>query len=493
MAQTPGALYFSHMRDGPLIRIRLPGGRVSSGQLRVVASLAGRFGNGRIDLTNLANLQVRGLKSVQPAQLKAMLKAADLLPRAAWADRFRNIQADPLTGLVEDELIDAGPVIASLDEALQNTPVLKACYNKFSYVVDGGGPSHIRALPHDVGLVAERGRPGLWWRLYLAGVPTPFCARPGSGDAPALAIAAARMALQFPDRSDSLFARRLKQVGFAPQGGGVSALARAVLALSGQQENRIRRLVKHVSLEDMVARLPAFLATPCEQVKVLPKTLPKLTPSIGVLAQGGGELKLCGFGVPLGRLEVKSLELIAQLAEEFGRGKLRFAPWHVVFIPHVKAQDAKRLLRKARESGFITDQSFLHVDVSACSGREGCRGARLATPDHAFKVMQAFAGQGDSERFAPLSIHVSGCPKGCAHRAPSDILALEREDASGYYVYERSSALAPQKQTRLAQGVTAESLPQVIRELATRQAGTNTGLETHPASGHKRQDATKGR
>ncbi len=467
MAQTPGALYFSHMRDGPLIRIRLPGGRVRADQLRVVAALAQRFGNGRIDLTNLANLQVRGLRRVRPAALKAALGGAGLLPRAVWADRFRNIQGDPLAGLAGDELIDAGPVIDALDKALQGAPVLEACHNKFSYVVDGGGCSNIAALPHDVGLVAQESARGIRFRLYMAGVPTSFCAAPDH--APAMAVAAAKMALSFPDRKDTPLMTFLKRVAYRPQGGGSRVLARGALALAGAQENRIRRLIRHIPLEAMTARLAGYLDAPFERLEVKMGQERKLTPSIGALAQKGSDLMLCGFGVPLGRLDAGRLTAIVRLADEYGKGELRLSPWHVVFIPHVEAQRVQELRQVAGALGFIIDETFLHIDVSACSGAGGCRGAKLATPDHALAIMQAFAAHGDSRRFAPLSVHVSGCPKGCAHRGRSDILALEREDASGYYVYEHSAALAPQKHSRVEGTISAKDLPQVIRELAEKQ------------------------
>ncbi len=467
MAQTPGALYFSHMRDGPLIRIRLPGGRVRADQLRVIAALAQSFGSGRIDLTNLANLQVRGLRRVKPAALKAALGGAGLLPHVAWADRLRNIQGDPLAGLAGGELMDTGPVIDALDKALQGAPVLKACYNKFSYVVDGGGRSNIAALPHDVALVAQKGARDVRFRLYLAGRATPFCAAPDH--APAMAVAAAKMALSFPDRKDTPLMAFVKRTAYRPQSGGAGVLARGALALAGAQENRIRRLIRHIPLEAMTTRLAGYLDAPFERLDRKPGQKRKLAASIGAVAQKGGDLMLCGFGVPLGRLDAGRLTAIARLADEYGKGELRLSPWHVVFIPHVKAHRAQSLLQEAAALGFIIDETFLHIDVSACSGREGCRGAKLATPDHALAVMQAFAAQGDSRRFAPLSVHVSGCPKGCAHRGRSDILALEREDASGYYIYEHSTALAPQKQSRVEGTISAKDLPRVVRELALKQ------------------------
>ena len=188
-----------------------------------------------------------------------------------------------------------------------------------------------------------------------------------------------------------------------------------------------------------------------------------LNPSIGTIKQGGSGLNLCGFGVPLGRLDAGQLRVIAGLADEFGRGELRFSPWHVIFIPHVAKPE--KLLANLRRHGFITGKLMLDVDISACSGRDGCRGAKLDTPGHALAVMRAFAA-GKVQLSAPLSIHVSGCPKGCAHRGASDILALEREDGSGYYVYQNSAALTPEMKTRFQGTISVDELPQTALEIA---------------------------
>ncbi len=168
MAATPGAVYFAHMRDGPMIRIRLPGGEISARQLRAIADLAETGGNGLIDLTNRANLQVRGLERITLKSLEGTLGKAGLLDFAPWADRLRNILSDPLAGLDETEIIDSRPVVVALDAAIQKTPELTTLLPEFQFVVDNGGRSGIAGVGHDVGLIAELVRGVPLYRLSLA-------------------------------------------------------------------------------------------------------------------------------------------------------------------------------------------------------------------------------------------------------------------------------------------------------------------------------------
>src|SRR5690606_38730248 len=59
----PGALRPMQAGDGLLVRIRPPAGRLSAAQARGIAGVASRYGNGVIDISNRANLQVQGVRS----------------------------------------------------------------------------------------------------------------------------------------------------------------------------------------------------------------------------------------------------------------------------------------------------------------------------------------------------------------------------------------------------------------------------------------------
>ncbi|MBX6767456.1 MAG: hypothetical protein IRY90_09950, partial [Actinomadura rubrobrunea] len=62
----PGALQVHEAADGPLARVRLPGGVIRAEQLRVLADCAATLGNGVIELTSRGNVQVRGLSGTAP-------------------------------------------------------------------------------------------------------------------------------------------------------------------------------------------------------------------------------------------------------------------------------------------------------------------------------------------------------------------------------------------------------------------------------------------
>lgn len=72
----PGALRPMESGDGLVVRVRPPGGRLTAAQGRALAAAARIHGNGLIDLTARASLQLRGASAAGHAALVAELRAA---------------------------------------------------------------------------------------------------------------------------------------------------------------------------------------------------------------------------------------------------------------------------------------------------------------------------------------------------------------------------------------------------------------------------------
>lgn len=130
----PGVLRLHEAADGLLARVRLPGGRLDASGMCAVAS-ASRLGNGVVELTSRASLQIRGLVD---DGLVVPLSAAGLLPSASH-ERVRNILASPLAGREVDALV------AALDAKLTTDPELENLSGRFLFAVDDGTGLHGRA------------------------------------------------------------------------------------------------------------------------------------------------------------------------------------------------------------------------------------------------------------------------------------------------------------------------------------------------------------
>ena len=93
----PGAHRPMQSVDGLVVRVRPPLGALNADQARGLADLSDRFGNGLIDLTNRANLQLRGVTQAGHAPLLSELERLRLLDDSITEGR-RNIVIDVFYG-----------------------------------------------------------------------------------------------------------------------------------------------------------------------------------------------------------------------------------------------------------------------------------------------------------------------------------------------------------------------------------------------------------
>lgn len=143
-----------------MIRLRIPGGQTSGQVLRQLTELAHVYGNGVVQLTSRAGLQLRGLPDPLPADFVGAIMATGLLP-APSHDRVRNIVASPLTGL-SGGLADVRPLITELEAALIAEPALAELPGRFLFVLDDGR-GDVAASTFDLAYQATA--PGTGWLL----------------------------------------------------------------------------------------------------------------------------------------------------------------------------------------------------------------------------------------------------------------------------------------------------------------------------------------
>lgn len=150
----PGALRPMASGDGLVVRIRAPFGRLSQDQMRGVASLSERFGNGLLDLSARANLQMRGVDNNSHTALIQGLRDLTLVDETSSSEARRNIVMTPfwrkndITYTITRRLFDA------LTEA--EDLVLPG---KFGFAVDAGATPVLQDCAADIRI--ERSPQGL--------------------------------------------------------------------------------------------------------------------------------------------------------------------------------------------------------------------------------------------------------------------------------------------------------------------------------------------
>jgi precorrin-3B synthase len=125
----PGALRPMPSGDGLVTRIRPPLGRLTPQQAEAIAKAAQAHGNGIIDLSARANLQLRGVTEASHPRLIGDLGAHGLIDPDVETESLRNLIVTPFRDAETTALADA------LTAALARMPKLPA---KFGFALDTG-------------------------------------------------------------------------------------------------------------------------------------------------------------------------------------------------------------------------------------------------------------------------------------------------------------------------------------------------------------------
>lgn len=139
----PGALRPMESGDGWLVRVRPPGGRLTARQATGLAHASLAYGNGVIDLSSRANVQLRGVRLDAHAALVDDLRAVGLVDESVRAEAARNIIVTPF------DITGALGLARLLAQTLAASPALPG---KFGFAVDIGAAPVLGAVSADIRL-----------------------------------------------------------------------------------------------------------------------------------------------------------------------------------------------------------------------------------------------------------------------------------------------------------------------------------------------------
>ncbi len=140
-------------------------------------------------------------------------------------------------------------------------------------------------------------------------------------------------------------------------------------------------------------------------------------PAAPPVAVGRLPARSFGIGLPPGRLDAMLLTRLAGLAETLGDGTLRLTPWRALLLAGLSDQ-AEPVLRRAL-AGQLTDPDDPRLRVASCIGGPGCASGSVPAAADA-RLLAAALPTG-------LTLHVSGCAKGCAHPEPAAVTLVGRD------------------------------------------------------------------
>jgi ferredoxin-nitrite reductase len=459
-----------------MMRVRMPNGLAWSRQLRTIADLSRRLGNGVIDVTTRQQIQLRGFTLVSLWEIWDKLRGVDLRSLQTGMDNVRNINGCALAGLTPEEAFNASDVVLALDRLLvgaEGNPEFTDLPRKFNIVITGCRGNCTHAESQDLALVPAKYHGTFGFNVLAGG-------KMGSGGFT-------------PAKPLDLFVQYDDAPAFAAE---VVRIYRD----HGPREARARCRMAFLVEERGLAWLRDELRQRC-QFLLLPAgrelRSSEHSDHLGVTRQKQPSLRAVGLSLPVGRITPNQLDEVARLADVYGAGDVRLTTSQNIVIACIPAQRLPALLREPLLRELPADASPFHRRLVACTGTDFCSLAQIDTKGYARKTSGELAALMGKDR-APVSIHWSGCPAGCGNHQAADIglrgmkarIGDEVVDAVAIYVGGRTGPETAVGQQVLDVVRCDANLPQVLAGIIQqldrfREAGQiDVSVEQLAASGH---------
>jgi precorrin-3B synthase len=449
--------------DGLLVRL-MPTAPVPLDAFVELCEAARRHGNGIIEISARGSLQVRGL-TPRSAPLFAsavaelgiathegvpVIAALDLIGaelaygrRVGKAERahpvpppYPSAPAGEGVGTARKERVFAHPTIdrtrtkfvhvnaadvaAELRRAIANARLVLS--PKISIVVDGGGPLHLDALTADV-------------RLRAAGPaerPRFFVGLGGDG-----ASATWLGSVELKDVVDAVLGILTTIAVYGP-----TARASEVLSAEGVEAFR------------------SISAAVIEPSSAPPQRVP--TEMIGRHSARDGTVAV-GIGLAFGHAQADALAELARLAARHGTQAVWPVPDRALLLTRVSASNAPNLTSAANQLGFVVHARDARRRIAACPGAPACTSGLIPARALALALTPMLEPDMKPERNSIL-VHISGCPKGCAHPMPAAITLVGTPRGCGV-VHNGTARAMPD---RYVGDVSPENLSAEISKIAAK-------------------------
>ena len=387
------------------LRVKVPGGLITSEQFRRVAELAARYSKDQAEVTNRQSIQLHWIEADDAIEIFSSLDelgfTTDMCGQGFGGARYgdvRNIVCCPASGIEKGELLDGYPLVEELTNFFVGNPDFLDMPKKFKFSVSGCGYDCTRAQINDLAFVAVKNGDEIGYAILLGGsigssLPGPRLAKTAGiivrpEDAFEVAVAAAEIHRDYGNRESKAKAR-------------------------------FKWLIEDWGLEKIVEELERKLDRPLELYEG--PIFSGSSDHEGVRPQSQEGYHYANIPLLGGRLTGNEMRRLADLADEYGKGELRLTPTQNIILPFVEEVDA--LMEHLVEMDFRFDGSRLRWNSLGCSS-DFC--GKTRSP-HAKEVLNDLVDH--LERHisrevldeAGFRIHINGCPHNCCPSLISEI------------------------------------------------------------------------
>ncbi len=387
------------------LRIKVPGGFITSEQLRSVAKLTEKYSRGLSEITDRQDIQLHWIKAEDSLNIFSIMEdlgfTTDMCGQGFGGARYgdaRNIVCCPATGVDKNEIFNGRPLLEKLTKKLIGNPDFLDMPKKFKFSLSGCGSNCTRAEINDLAFVAVKRNDEVGFTILLGGsaghtLPGPRLAQPtgvfiNTEEAYDVAISALEIHRDNSNRESKAKAR-------------------------------FKWLIDQWGLEKIINMLEEKLGKPFERYNG-PIFLNNNNHE-GIKPQSKEGYYYINIPLVGGRLNNKEMILLSDLSDKYGNGELRLTPTQNIIIPDIKEVDS--VLKHLEEANMSVKGPMLKWNSIGCSS-DFCGKSRSP---HAKEILKEIVNHLDTTfdqkilDDAGIRVQINGCPNNCCASNISEI------------------------------------------------------------------------
>ncbi|TDV42428.1 sulfite reductase (NADPH) hemoprotein beta-component [Pseudomonas helmanticensis] len=466
-----------------MLRVAIPYGTLSAGQMRTLASIASDYDRGYGHFTTRQNMQFNWIELAEVPDILERLAQVNMHAIQTSGNCVRNITTEAFAGVAADELIDPRPLAEILRQWSTINPEFLFLPRKFKIAICSAKQDRAAIMMHDIGLYLYPGRDGqMLLRVIVGG---------GLGRTPILGlqireglpwqhllsyVEAVLRVYNRHGRRDNKYKARIKILVKAL---GIEAFAKEVeeewqhlkdgpAQLTEAEYQRVASAfvppVYHTLADtdlDFGTRLaesPAFARWVARNVQ--PHKVPGYT-SVVLSTKPG-------MASPPGDVTGVQMLAVADWSQRFGFGEIRIAHEQNIVLPDVAKTDLYALWQLACKHDLGSANVGLLTDIIACPGGDFCALANAKSIPIAQAIQARFDNLDYLHNLGDISLNISGCMNACGHHHIGNIGILG-VDKNGSEWYQITLGGAQGKNSALGKVIgpsfSAAEVPQVIERI----------------------------
>lgn len=393
-----GTLSNAELQDNYfMMRIRLDGGLVSTEQLRTIGEISSTYARGTADFTDRQNVQLHWVRIEDVPAIWDDLERVGLNTYFGCGDVPRVILGSPVSGIAQDEIIDATPAI----DAIKNESLPKEEFHnlprKFKSAISGNKRQDVTHEIQDIAFIgAEHPEYGPGFDVWVGG---------GLSTNPMLAQ---RLGAWVPiDEVQEVWegvVRIFRDYGYRK----IRNRARLKFLVADWGIEKFREVLEN----DYLGRALVDIEAPAEW--------PGYRDHVGIHEQKDGLFYL-GVKPTVGHTDGDQLQRLADIAQRYGVTRVRTTPdKELLFLDLERAKAEELATELEANEGLSASPSAFRRDIISCTGLEYCKLAHVVTKQRAISLVDEIEERlGDLD--VPLKISLNGCPNSCARTQVADI------------------------------------------------------------------------